>query len=185
MDLSSDDENWSDEQLQMLKEKLPIFTHEIEKIQYFSQFEVVHKNTIEAEFIVSSQQGDFKKIDRLLGKSFSSRYEVMEFLEGMYSLNDVIELKNNKNELYPLSIKELIEYLLIRNNPQSFMKLEINMIGYPSRNGNLASTRLEEPLFWIFHKLGLIDSKKKDEQLQTKKQSFMQRLFKKGDVRND
>ena len=98
----------------------------------------------------------------------------------MYSLNDVIELKNSKNEVYMLSIREFIEYLLIRNNPLSFMKLEMNLIGYPSRNGNLASTRLEEPLFWIFSKLGLIEAKRKEELVQVKKQSFMQRLFRIG-----
>ena len=180
IDLSTEHEAWTDDQLELIKEKLPVLSKEIEKIQYFSKLEPVHKNTIEADFVISSCNTNIRKLDRLLAMNFSTRYEMMTYLEDVYALDDVIELKNSKNEIYALSIRELIEYLLIRNNPLSFMKLEMNLIGYPSRNGNLASTRLEEPLFWIFSKLGLNEAKRKEEPVQVKKQSFMQRLFKKG-----
>lgn len=148
--------------------KFPFLETEISSIINMLKLEEQGKENIIArediyfvkEFILDSR--DYLKLDKILGQysgQLMTEYAIQqEVLKYYTNIDEEIVLHNLNNGEYRLTVKNFMNYLLIKNIEDEDFDFNMEIIGYPSSTGNLESRRLEEPLFWIFSQLNLIEA---------------------------
>lgn len=168
--------NWTSKDVEHILEYLPLMRSNCSqilldalKLKENGDMNAIEEEDIEIrrEFVIESRNDEYYKFSRLLGTELEKisntakmNTEINNIFGDLDLDNHYISLKDSDANTTKLTLRELTKYLTIRNNmdQDDVMFIDISIVGYPSSTGNLESRRIEEPLYWIFNKLNLVDN---------------------------
>ena len=159
---------WSSKDIDSMIELFPILSQELERLKKDLIEQENHPNEdiidqsdimVKKSFVFDQSSEDCKGMDRILGdiSVLNTKAAIREKVRENFVDGHEIELTTERGNTINMKVETFADYVYLLKRESDLYKLDMYIQGYPRRDGKLESLRIEEPLFWLFAQMGIIE----------------------------
>lgn len=160
-DWKSQDMGTFAESFSVLKEELMLLQDDLKEQENNPDEDIIDINSIfvEKAFVFDQSSDDCRRMDEILGRisELATRVDMRNAVYAQFPRGYKIHLVSEDGAEVDMDVDDFIGYIYKMKRGHEDYNFNMFLQGYPRRDGHLESLRIEEPVFWLFAEMGLIN----------------------------